>query len=78
MLLRFCAFDEDVFERHRYLGAIRGAESVDYVLFLLVPVGDGDCQLSLLYLLIYDFSKNKAYKEEDIRFGDKDIFAVWV
>jgi hypothetical protein len=30
------------------------------------------------YLLIYDFSKTKTYKEEDIRFGDKDIFAVWV
>jgi hypothetical protein len=30
------------------------------------------------FLLIYDFNKNKTYKEEDIRFGDKDIFAVWV
>jgi len=30
------------------------------------------------YLLIYDFNKNKAYKQENIIFGDKNIFAVWV
>jgi len=30
------------------------------------------------YLLIYDFSKKKEYKQEDIVFGDKEIFAVWV
>ena len=30
------------------------------------------------YLLIYDFNKNKAYKEENIPFRDKEIFAVWV
>jgi hypothetical protein len=30
------------------------------------------------FLLIYDFSKNKEYKEEEILFGDKRIFAVWV
>lgn len=30
------------------------------------------------YLLIYDFSKNKAYKQEQISFQDKQIFAVWV
>ena len=30
------------------------------------------------YLLIYDFSKHKEYKEEQIRFQDKEIFAVWV
>ena len=30
------------------------------------------------YLLIYDFSKNKAYKQEEIVFQDKRIFAVWV
>ncbi len=30
------------------------------------------------YLLIYDFSKGKAYKEELIQFKDKQIFAVWV
>jgi hypothetical protein len=30
------------------------------------------------YLLIFDFNKNKAYKQEDIICGDKNIFAVWV
>ena len=30
------------------------------------------------YLLIYDFSKNREYKQEDIVFHDKRIFAVWV
>jgi len=30
------------------------------------------------YLLIYDFNKGKTYKEEEISFQDKDIFAVWV
>ncbi len=30
------------------------------------------------YLLIYDFNKNKKYKEEQILFKDKDIFSVWV
>lgn len=30
------------------------------------------------YLLIYDFSKGKQYKEEHIQFKDKTIFAVWV
>ena len=30
------------------------------------------------YLLIYDFSKNKEYKQERIHVQDKEIFAVWV
>lgn len=30
------------------------------------------------YLLIYDFSKKKEYRQEDIEFQDKRIFAVWV
>lgn len=30
------------------------------------------------FLLIYDFNKNKQYKEELISFEDKAIFAVWV
>ncbi len=30
------------------------------------------------YLLIYDFSRKKEYKQEDIAFLDKRIFAVWV
>jgi len=30
------------------------------------------------YLLIYDFNKGKSYKEEQIQFQDKEIFAVWV
>ncbi len=30
------------------------------------------------YLLIYDFNKKKQYKEKQISFEDKDIFAVWV
>ncbi len=30
------------------------------------------------YLLIYDFNKNKEYKQEQIIFRDKQIFAVWV
>ncbi len=30
------------------------------------------------YLLIYDFSRHKEYKQEQIAFQDKDIFAVWV
>jgi len=30
------------------------------------------------YLLIYDFNKGKSYKEEQILFQDKEIFAVWV
>jgi len=29
-------------------------------------------------LLIYDFSKNKEYKQEHIVFKNKNIFAVWV
>jgi len=30
------------------------------------------------YLLIYDFNKGKVYKEEQIEFQGKQIFAVWV
>lgn len=30
------------------------------------------------YLLIYNFNKNKEYKQEQIAFEDKQIFAVWV
>ncbi len=30
------------------------------------------------YLLIYDFNKGKTYKEAQIEFNDKQIFAVWV
>lgn len=30
------------------------------------------------YLLIYDFNRNKEYKQEQISFQDKTIFAVWV
>lgn len=30
------------------------------------------------FLLIFDFRKNKSYKEEQIKFQDKDILAVWV
>lgn len=30
------------------------------------------------YLLIYDFTEKKEYKQERIDFGDKRIFAVWV
>lgn len=29
-------------------------------------------------LLIYDFNKQKEYKQEQITFKDKQIFAVWV
>ncbi len=34
--------------------------------------------LSEGYLLIYNFNKNKEYKEEQIEFAGKQIFAVWV
>ncbi len=30
------------------------------------------------FLLIYDFRKEKEYKEQTIQFADKEIFAVWV
>lgn len=30
------------------------------------------------YLLIFDFTKNKEYKSESIKFNDKEIFAVWI
>jgi len=30
------------------------------------------------FLLIFDFNKGKTYKSEQIRFQDKDLFAVWV
>ncbi|MDM8522093.1 hypothetical protein QUF80_01875 [Desulfococcaceae bacterium HSG8] len=30
------------------------------------------------FLLIYDFNKNKEYRQEQIVFEDKRIFAVWV
>jgi hypothetical protein len=30
------------------------------------------------YLLIYDFRKEKQYKQEEIDMGEKKIFAVWV
>ncbi len=36
------------------------------------------CCLKEGYLLIYDFNKNKTYKQEEITFQDKQIFAVWV
>lgn len=36
------------------------------------------CSLTEGYLLIYDFTKHKEYRQEDIRFQDKRIFAVWV
>jgi hypothetical protein len=35
-------------------------------------------QLKKGYLLIFDFRKNKTYKEEIIPFAEKEIFAVWV
>ena len=30
------------------------------------------------YLLIYDFRKDKKYRSENIKFADKDIFAIWI
>jgi len=30
------------------------------------------------YLLIYDFRKDKKYRSENIKFADKEIFAVWI
>ena len=36
------------------------------------------CSLKQGYLLIYNFNKNKEYKQEHIKFEDKQIFAVWV
>jgi hypothetical protein len=30
------------------------------------------------YLLIFDFNKTKEFKQETIKFGDKELFAVWV
>ncbi len=36
------------------------------------------CSLKEGHLLIYDFNKNKEYKQEHIVFEDKQIFAVWV
>jgi hypothetical protein len=30
------------------------------------------------YLLIFNFNKNKTFKEETIQIGDKTILAVWV
>jgi len=30
------------------------------------------------YLLIYDFRKDKKYKSENIKFADKEIFAIWI
>ena len=35
-------------------------------------------QLKKGFLLIYDFRKEKTYKQEVIQFKDKEIFAVWV
>ncbi len=34
--------------------------------------------LEVGYLLIYNFNKNKEYKQERIKFENKQIFAVWV
>ena len=36
------------------------------------------CGLEKGYLLIFNFNKNKTYKEETIHFAGKEIFAVWV
>ena len=36
------------------------------------------CSLQEGCLLIYDFRKNKEYRQEQISFQDKQIFAVWV
>jgi len=36
------------------------------------------CTLKEGYLLIYDFRKKKEYRQEEILFRDKRIFAVWV
>ena len=30
------------------------------------------------YLLIYDFRKDKKYRSENIKFADKEIFAIWI
>ncbi len=35
-------------------------------------------QLKEGFLLIYDFRKEKEYKEQTIQFADKQIFAVWI
>ena len=30
------------------------------------------------YLLIYDFRKDKKYRSENIKFADKELFAIWI
>lgn len=30
------------------------------------------------YLLVYDFTRERAYKQETITVADKDMFAVWI
>ena len=43
--------------------------------YIKLRLPDGVCNP---YLLIYDFRKKKEYRQEEILFQDKRIFAVWV
>jgi hypothetical protein len=63
----------DVLELKRWYGEKAHQEGLQQLSDYLDLYG-----LSEGYLLIYDFNKNKLYKDELIPFKDKQIYAVWV
>ena len=66
--------------RHRYVIALKIWYGPKYHEAGLKQLGEYLDAYSLKdgYLLIFDFGKNKSYKQENIVFDDKRIFAVWV
>ncbi|HSH05893.1 MAG TPA: AAA-like domain-containing protein [Anaerolineae bacterium] len=63
----------EVIELKRWYGPQRHQEGLAQLSTYLDMYG-----LQHGYLLIFDFSQNKSYKEELIKFDNKQIFAIWV
>jgi Predicted AAA-ATPase/PD-(D/E)XK nuclease superfamily len=68
------------FQNHRYIIELKRWEGESYHQEGLQQLSDylDLYQLKKGYILIFDFRKNKQYKEQNIQFADKEIFAVWV
>jgi len=69
-----------VFENKRYVIELKRWYGEDYHQRGLQQLSDylDIYGLKQGFLLIYNFNKNKKYKEQTIPFGDKEIFTVWV
>lgn len=68
------------FGNHRYVVELKRWEGEAYHQNGLQQLSDYLDTYSLKkgFLLIFDFRKNKEFREEHIKFKDKEIYAVWV